>query len=142
MERRDILKDEVERLGRVLGKILADLLDWKAKGNLSEGINATAEALKRELDLDLNTVLGLDRSALAEYLDRQDYTDDHLEILVDVLLEMGKASTQVTGYASDRYFYSALDILDAIDSRSSTLSFDRVNKRLHIEQLLHGRENS
>ena len=141
MERRDILKDEVERLGRVLGKILADLLDWKAKGNLSQGIAATAEALKSELDLDLNTVLGLDRSALTEYLDRRAYTDAHLEILVDMLLEMGTAATQVAGYASNRCFHSALDILDAIDSRSSTLSFDRVHQRSRIEHLLHDSEN-
>lgn len=46
MERRDLIKDEIEQFGRVLGVIIANFLGLKAKGEVTQGIEISKKELK------------------------------------------------------------------------------------------------
>ena len=48
MQQEDFLKRQIDQLGQVLGKILADLIGLKAVGQIGEGIEASSQALKKE----------------------------------------------------------------------------------------------
>lgn len=41
MEQRDLIKDQIEQLGRVLGKILVDFLGLKSGGQIEHGIEVS-----------------------------------------------------------------------------------------------------
>lgn len=56
MEQRDYLQKQIDQLGRVLGKLLADLIGLKNQGEISEGIEIISQKLKDELDLDLESL--------------------------------------------------------------------------------------
>ena len=56
MEQRDFLQKQIDQLGRVLGKLLADLIGLQNQGEVSEGIEITSQKLKDELDLDLESL--------------------------------------------------------------------------------------
>lgn len=54
MEQEDYLKRQIDQLGRVLGKILADLMELKAQGQVGGGMEAASQALKNELGLNID----------------------------------------------------------------------------------------
>ena len=68
MERRDLIQDEIERLGRVLGKILATFLGLKSQGKVQEGIEEAEQQLQSYLDLDVPKLLQLEGRDLVDYL--------------------------------------------------------------------------
>ena len=53
MEQRDLLKDQIEQLGKVLAKILPDFLGLKSEGQISQGIEITNHRLRSELDIEI-----------------------------------------------------------------------------------------
>ncbi len=53
MEQQDYLKRQIDQIGRILGKILADFIGFKIKGQINEGIEKTNQALKSEIDVDI-----------------------------------------------------------------------------------------
>ena len=68
MERRDIIKDEIERLGRVLGKVLADLLGTKSSDNVLQDIEKADHILQSQLDININQLIQLSNEALISKL--------------------------------------------------------------------------
>ena len=57
MKQDDYFLKQIDILGRILGKIVSDLLKLKNKGEIMESIEITTQALKNELDLNLNEIL-------------------------------------------------------------------------------------
>jgi hypothetical protein len=57
LQQEDWLIRQINQLGRVLGKILADLLGLKTRGQLGEGIEAAEQTLKNELDLNIDVLI-------------------------------------------------------------------------------------
>ena len=59
MKQDDCFLKQIDILGRILGKIVSDLLKLKSKGEIMESIEITSQALKSELDLNLNEIFDL-----------------------------------------------------------------------------------
>ena len=59
MKQDDYFLKQIDILGRILGKIVSDLLKRKSKGEIMESIEITSQALKSELDLNLNEIFDL-----------------------------------------------------------------------------------
>ncbi len=79
MKQDDYFLNQIDILGRVLGKIIADLLQLKSKGQVMEGIEVASEALKSELDLDINDLLLLPIEKLIAVLQNKNKLNlDHL----------------------------------------------------------------
>ncbi len=53
MEQRDLLKDQIDQLGKVLAKILSDFLGLKAKGQASHGVEISNHRFQRELEINI-----------------------------------------------------------------------------------------
>lgn len=136
MEQRDILKDQIEQLGKVLGKILADFLGLKSSGEVSQAIEAANERLESQLDIKAEKLKTLDRSALKEYLKERELTADHLEILSEYVQEVGLEEIKISQQNGRIWLLKAIEILDIADEVSRTMSFNRMNKKSRIENLL------
>lgn len=138
MERRDILKEQIEQLGRVLGKIIANFIGLKTQGNvLEEPVQATNQALQSELNLDVDNVLQLEDAALAQYLDALNFNEQHLDQLAHYLYEAGKHyQTAGNRSAALSYFQAAGRLLLLLEERSSTITFARIALKQHITREL------
>ncbi|MEQ8473809.1 MAG: hypothetical protein RIC35_21615 [Marinoscillum sp.] len=136
MERRDILKDEIEQLGKVLGKILATFLGLKAKGQVAEGIEVSNEQFKTQLDLDMEKILKMSREDLGEYIHQWNLTSEHLEMLSSFLLESGRDGIENCNDEAKVRLAKALDLLEIADVVSKTVSLEREGKKTEIQQLL------
>ncbi len=81
MEQRDLLKDQIEQLRKVLAKVLSDFAGLKSKGNVALGIEVSNECLQSEIDIDIEKLINLTKQELKEYLKARKLTAEHLEIL-------------------------------------------------------------
>ena len=135
MEQRDLLKEQIEQVGRVLGKILADFLGLKTQGNSAQAISFSKQQLNSELDIDLEKILNLSGKALATYLKDRLYSEENIELLADYLHEIGRNDRE-QGINSSIYLRKAIDLLEIADELSNTISFDRHTKKQQIQSLL------
>ncbi len=136
MEQRDLLQDQIEQLGKVLAKIMADFLRLKANGNAAVGIETSNELMKGQLDINIDQLITLDKSELQEYLNQRKLTESHLEMLSDYLKEIGIEKKKRNQALAEQYFNKAIELLTIADETSKTLSFERMNKKSEIEKFI------
>ncbi len=136
MEQRDIIKDQIEQLGKVLSIILSDLIGRKNNGQLSQGIEVSHQQLKSELDIDLETLSSFDKSELRSFIEFRKFTPNHAEVLSEIVSEMAKAGIQSDKAKAMMLLQKASDLLTIADELSNTMSFDRIYKNKELENLL------
>ena len=136
MEKRDLLKDEVEQLAKVLAKILSDFFGLKVKNNIAQGIEISNERLQSELDIDIEKLLTFNKSELEVYIKNRKLTEGHLETLSEYLKEVGIAKTETNKSEAQSYLAKAVELLEIADEVSKTMSIDRINKSSEIKKLL------
>lgn len=87
MEQQDYLQRQIDQLGRVLGKVLLDLFGFKSQGQMNAGIEMTNQAIKGELDLDIQDILGIPTARFIDMLTTHKHlTNDNLHKLAEILL--------------------------------------------------------
>lgn len=87
MEQRDYLKKQIDQLGQVLAKIFSDLLGLKNSGQINAGLEITSQALKNELDIDIQALLDIPTDNFIDTLTSQkNLTNDNLDKLAEILL--------------------------------------------------------
>lgn len=137
MEQRDLLKDQIEQLGKVLAKILSDFPGLKSSNNVAQGIEISNERLQNEADINIEKLITLHKAELAEYVKNRKLTEGHLETLSEYLKEAGKAKAESNkNTEAQSHLAKAIELLGIADEISKTMSFDRVNKKNKIKNVL------
>jgi hypothetical protein len=122
MPQEDYIKREIDKLGKLLAKALADLLGLKSKGKLPEGIEAANVILQSELELDLNALLSIPENELLTVLSRKKLSNVHLEYIADVLFESADGGIDDLSLAK---YSRALIIYKAITDQEINYSINR-----------------
>ena len=134
MERRDLIKDQIEQLGRVLGAIVARFLGTKAEGNVAQGVEIANESLRSQLDLDVDLIITLNTPELREYLTQRNLNSEHLETLADYFIAWAESAANPE--KARRLYQTVLRLYDVISAQSNTYSLERFNKEQCIRELL------
>jgi len=136
METRDLVKDQIEQLGRVLGKIIADFLGLKSKGEVTQAIEISKKQLKNELDIDIDKLIGLPKNDLKKYLIDHKLAGEHVELIAYYLINITESNILTGKQETKKYLEKVLVLYDIADELSQTISFDRINKKSKIENVL------
>ncbi|MGV6861903.1 MAG: hypothetical protein ACWA41_09030 [Putridiphycobacter sp.] len=136
MQHRDLIKDQIEQLGRVLGKIIATFLGIKNKEEPEQLEQITIGKLKSEADIDMETVLNLSGEDLKKYLIQHQFDAKNINFLADLVTALGKNFKDSKPTQSKSYFSKAIELLNLADEISETISFERLNKKIEIEKQL------
>ncbi len=134
MEQRDFLKDQIEQVGKILAEILSGFLGMKSKGLVSEGIEITDQRLQSELNIEIEKLISLSKKELQDYLINRQLTAGQLEILSECLKETGQVEIERNRKEAKMKMEKAIELLDIADEISSTMSFDRINKKNEIKK--------
>lgn len=86
MEQQDYLKRQIDQIGRIIGKILTDFIGLKNKGQINDGIELTNQALKSELDLDMDELINLTQDQFISTLIKKNLTNESLNKFAEILL--------------------------------------------------------
>ena len=135
MQQRDIIKEEIEQLGRALGKLIANFLGLKTQGNVTESIQITNTELQSELDIDIDELVLLESKELEEFIESKCLVDLHLDQLSSYLFEIGLHEKSVDG-DSNKWFRSAKRLLDIVREKSDTITFARIDLLERLEREL------
>ena len=133
MEQRDFLQDQIDQLGKVLAKLLADFVGFKSQGNVAEGIKHTNKVFAKALDLDVEVLLAMGNNELWVYLRRKKYQSEHLELIADYFTEWGESLINENEAEAVRIFRKAMQIYDLINEDSRVYSFERAAKYQKLE---------
>ena len=130
MEQRDYLKRKIDQLAQVFGKLLLTLIERKKKGQVREGIEVADQALKSELDLDIDRLLAIPSDQLVETLTkRETLPNQNIEKLADIMFELAEGFDLENEQekATDLYKKTLL-IYEHLDNTGWDYAFDRYFK--------------
>ncbi|MEM9858735.1 MAG: hypothetical protein AAF843_15355 [Bacteroidota bacterium] len=130
MERRDVLKDQIEQLGRVLGKMIAKLLKLKDHEISPSALNDLEQELQDELDLNIDDLLALNDQAVENFLKERKFHWSHFIALSEYLHEAGQIVRGEDAVKAHLYFEKALALLELTDQVTKTISLEREIKKL------------
>lgn len=134
MEQDDYLKRQIDQLARILGKILTEMLGFKNQGKVGAGIEMSIQALKDELDIDIQELIELETSHFIPSLQTEKgFTDKALDQLAAILLAI--ADNQHDGN-SKKVYRKCLAIYEYLEKVDKTYSLDRYLKIDRIKKLL------
>jgi hypothetical protein len=135
MKQDDYFLNQIDLLGRVLGKVLANLLNLSNKGEVLEGMNNVNEVLKNQLDMNLNDFLSLNSETLITYLkSEKKLSDVHLEILAEIVYTLGLNSNTDT---AQNYIEKGLVLYSHINAVSTTYCTERIAKMDKLRMMLN-----
>jgi len=119
---------QINQLGRVLGKILADLIGLKTNGQVGEGIEAAEQALKNELELEIDDLISIPAEKFIQILqEKKKFSDDDFEKLADIFYLIAEELEQkgTNNEKMKKFYERSLIIYKYLDKTGSTYSFDR-----------------
>jgi len=134
MRQDDYFLRQIDLLGRILGKILTDLLKKKGTGEIMDSVEVTAQALKSELDIDLSSLLLVDNENLVEFLKTEKkFGEQHLEKMAELFFILGQ---DLKNEKALLFLEKSLTIYEYLNKTSSTYSLDRIYKIDKIKKMI------
>ena len=127
----DYLLRQIDQLGQVLAKILGNLLGLKSQGELTEGWAIASQALKTELDMDVDELIQISPEEFISTLhDVKKFNDDNFDKLADILLILAEDldNRDVDTEKRNRLYERSLILFNYLNSTGSLYSFDRHHK--------------
>lgn len=136
MVQRDIIQQQIEALGRALGKLITTFLGLKSQGKVAEGFLIANQQFKSELDIDIDQLLGFDKATLKDYFEDQPITSGHLEQIAEYVLELGEHQSDTA--AKTNAFGCAYNLVELANAKSDT--FD-MNRQFQLKAIAHKIDN-
>jgi hypothetical protein len=134
MRQDDYFLRQIDILGRILGKILTDLLKKKSSGEIMDSVEVTAQALKSELDIDLSSLLLVGNENLVEFLKTEKkFGEQHLEKMAELFFIVGQ---DLKNEKALLYLEKSVTIYEYLNKTSSTYSLDRIYKIDKIKKMI------
>ncbi len=132
MEQQDYLKRQIDQLGRVLGKIIADFIKMKNEGQATDGIEMSTQSLKREIDLDVLEMIILNPEEFINVLKNQkNFDHENLEKLAEIfsLIAVDTHNNQKEIYQKCLLIYEFLEKEKQVYSLSIQWKIQQIKKR-------------
>ena len=136
MERRDLIKDQIEQFGKVLGQIFSEFLGMKSKGRIDEGIEMSNQNFAEKLDLDIEKLLNLSIEESNIYLSELKLNADHIELVTDYLIQIAEHKLGTNNSEARKVLIKILQMFEISDNISQTVPFDRMIRVAKIERML------
>lgn len=134
MPQEDHLKKQIDRLGQVLGKLLADLLNLKYQGQTEEAIQRTNHVLKGEFAFDLQELINLPTADLVNTLKSgKGFQNQTFETLATVFLWIAEHKEGVDKkvlHEKSLALYENLEKTETVYSLERHWKIERLKKEL------------
>jgi hypothetical protein len=133
MEQQDYLKKQIDRLGQVLGKILAECIGFKNAGQIQNGMEWTNQALQEAIGRDTDELLRIPTSEfVSTLLNEKQFTPESLEQLADILFHLADNRPE----HGKAIYEKCLAIYRHLEATDNVYSMDRQWKIERLENLL------
>ena len=134
MIQRDLIQQQIEQLGRAIGKIITGFLGLKSQGKVALGFEIANEQFNQELDIDIDKILGMDKVVLNDYLKDKPFAEGHLVQIADYVELLGEHQSDNVGKANA--FNTSLNLLEIANEQSAVYDMNRQFKVKAIQEKL------
>jgi hypothetical protein len=136
MQQEDYLMRQFNLLGRVLGKMLADLLGLDSDVLVNDGLEITKKTLKTQLDLDIDELCALRTDDFINILLTEKKLDNgNLGQLAEIFYVLAENSEDTSPMRIALY-EKCLAIYEYLDKHETTYSFERNGIIMRIKSIL------
>ncbi len=95
LEQKDYIKKQIDQLGKVLGKLLFDLIGVNQSGKVADGVEISNEILKKELGIDLDKLLSIPNQCFVQILTNEfKFSNESLNYLAKVLFYLSENQSE------------------------------------------------
>ena len=127
---------QIEQLGRVLGKLYADLLGLNNDGRINQGMETADRALSGALDLDIHTLMGEPAGSLIDQLkEKGTFSKENIDKICDIIL-LTTHELELSNPERSRRLNWCLDVLELMERSSSDYSMDRQARMYEVRKML------
>ena len=134
MEQEDYIKRQIDQLARVVGKILLNFLGFKQKGQVSIGIEITNQALKSELDFDIQELINIpDDNFINILLSKKQFNNYCFGKLFELLFLI---ADDTEDKEKKKIYEKCIILLEYLEEKDKVYCFDRQLKLKQIKDYL------
>lgn len=137
MEQRDIIKDQIEKIGMILARLLEGFNELKEQGKISEAIEVSNRILSEKMELEVEQLMNYNQQELESYFDQRKLTPENIEHLSDYFIELGEYEIKLDKDRGTNVLKQALIMYKILDSKSTLFSFSRLEKEDRIHYWLN-----
>ena len=140
MEERDYFKKQIDILGKVLEKLLTQLIGKKSNSTGATGVEITNQVLKSELDMDILDLICLPKDKLIDYLKNKKQLSNHnIELIADIVIA-SIATDSKTNFTDKNNKLNLLEkcllVYEYIQANDKIYSLERNRKIIELQQLI------
>jgi hypothetical protein len=137
MAQQDYILRQIDVLGKIIGKVISELLGIKNKGEIIE-IEILNQILKSELDMDIYRIFMLSDEELIKFLiEDKNFNFSNIEQTAEILYITGLNLQEIDHINSYKCLNSALNLLEFLSITDKNLSFNRINKIENIKKIIN-----
>lgn len=130
MQKRDFIRDEIERIGKIITQLVLGFKDLPTKENFLE----TNTAFIEKTNLDIESLLNKNHQELKLIFSNHQFTIDQIEHISEYLMVY---SEQIKDISLQKiYAQTAKNILEYINLESQSISFSRMNIEQRLSKML------
>lgn len=130
MQKRDFIRDEIERIGKIVSQLVSGF-----KGNPNkESFDKTNIAFLEKTKLDINLLLGKNHSELKSIFESHSFTFSQIEEISEYLLIYAEKIADTA--LQNQYAQTAKNVLEYINLQSESISFARMDLENRICKML------
>ncbi|HEY0031195.1 MAG TPA: hypothetical protein VGC65_10585 [Bacteroidia bacterium] len=135
MQQRDYIKRQLEELGKVLAKILADIMRLKEHGKIQEAYVLAKDNLVSQFDLDMEHILSLSKEDFQLLIIKGNQLNPtQLNYLAELLYTSAGLLEEKEEQQINDLYTKALLIYQHLNRVEKTFSIEREKKITAIEQ--------
>jgi hypothetical protein len=135
----DYLKRQFDQLGKVLGRILTNLIALKEEGGANEVLEITNQAIKKELDLDIDQLLAIPHDQFIKlFHEHEQLNNKHLDKLGDIFYQLADLlDQQDQNEEKKRSLYERSSVIyEYLNATGSVYSLERQFLIVKIRKML------
>ena len=133
MERRDYLMAQIEQIGKVFSKILLGFKEEKIQDSIDSAIDKANSNFLNQTNVSIGQILKLKDIELKEYLKNKVLTTNHIDIIVNYLLEIVN-SKYLNNENKILYLQKTLELHLVSDQLFQAISFGNNQKQAEIKE--------
>ena len=137
MQHRDLITDEIERMGNVLRMIINRFLNLEPDDNIHIIFNEANKQFSEQFNIQIDDLLTLKSENLTEFVDRNHLTSEHCDKLAHILYVVSKDNELCKDDKRPQYLHTAVEFLNIAEHKTDVLSLERMDLKSKITQDLN-----
>ena len=137
MVHRDLIMDEIQRMGNVLRMILGRFLNLEPDDNVNIAFHDANKHFSEQFNIHIDDLLTLNSDDLRLFVDTRHLTAGHCDQIAQILYITSSKEELVDQSKKQRYLSKAGEFLNIAEQKTDILSLDRMDLKSRIAQQLN-----